>query len=111
MLRIKQILAFLAICVVACYLSEYFRIFLVAVESLPVYLEHIFEDMLNEGGINVYMAYGSILWITSLTYSGVLLGAYWLMNRRLPRHDVLLVLGVWFIVYVVMALGPETLAL
>ena len=109
--HLKHALLLLAVCLVASFCSSYFRVLLVAIESLPVYLEHFFAAMIVEGGFNYYFAYALIMWISCFTYSSFMLGAYWLMNRRLPPQMNQLIISVWFVVYVVMALGPETLAL
>ena len=111
MTRLKHALTLLVLSVLAAYFSTYFRILLVAIESLPVYLEHFFAGMIAEGGFNLYVAYGLIMWLTTALYACFLLGAYWLMNRRLPPQFYQVIIAIWFVVYVVMALGPETLAL
>lgn len=109
--KLKYALFLLLASVLAVFLSDYFRIVLIAIESLPMALEHVFARLISEGGAHLHIAYGMIMWITTFTYSALLLGGYWLMNRRLPAHYQHLILAVWFVVYVVMALGPETLGL
>ncbi len=109
--NIKRISALCGLSFVLVYFHEVFRIFLIFLESIPYHIQGQFVAWMGGSEIVHNIAIALVLIITTGLYSSVLLAGYWLVNRRHMLHSSNLVFGVWFMLAVVMTIGPKALAL
>jgi hypothetical protein len=96
---------------VAVYFHDALRLFLVVLESIPHLILAQMSGWLGSSAFMDALLLAITLIITTALYSGVLLGGYWLVNRRIMLHYGALIFVVWFVVLVVMTIGPKALAL
>jgi hypothetical protein len=107
----KRFLWLLLLSFVVVYFHHAFRVFLVLVESIPHLMLGHMESWLGAGNFMEACFLVFALLVSTGIYSGIILGGYWLVNRRLMLHYETLVFVVWFVVLVVMTIGPKALAL
>jgi len=108
---VKKLGLLLLISFVVVYFHDAFRMFLIILEGVPHLILESMGDWLGGGGFMEACALAFALFVTTSLYAGILLGGYWLVNRRMMLHANMLVFVVWFLILVVMTIGPKALAL
>ena len=109
--HLKRIAGLCGLSFILVYFHEAFRIFLIFLESIPYHLQGRFASWMGGDDIAHSVAIALVLIVTTMLYSSILLAAYWLVNRRYMLDSSSLVFGVWFMLAVVMTIGPKALAL
>ena len=94
---------------VATYFQDAVRIFFIVLEGLPHLLLDHMGDWLAAGGIKASFGLAAALLLSTASYSSIILGVYWLTYRRLMLHYDLVVFAIWFMVLLVMTIGPQGL--
>lgn len=107
----KKILGLFLLSFLAVTFHHHFKIFLIMIEGVPYQLLEHMPAWFGHGDFLANMATMMVLLMTTALYSLILLAGYWLVNKRLMLHAEMLILMVWFIVAVVMTLGPKALML
>ena len=109
--NLKKMAGLCLLSFVLVYFHKAFHVFLIALESIPYYLQGVLLHMWGDSSVVQSIVTAIVLISTTLLYSSVVLSSYWLVNRRQLLHPGTLVFGVWFMLAVVMTIGPKALAL